>query len=363
MPNSNFDLKYRPAKFSDVVGNVGVVKLLLTRSSSGTLAGRSMMFGGPKGCGKTSLARIVARAIACTNLSSGEPCGTCEGCISVQHGSSSSYDEYDAATQGTVDKIRELVDDLEYGTLDGKPRVVILDEAQRLTKGSQDALLRSMEDRRIIVILCTTEPHSIKTAIRSRVEEYPVQPPPMEGLMTLLESVCVKEGVSYDRDSLEAVVRACGQCPRTCLTSLETLALLGGVRTATVSELFRHDSFKQVVQVLENLDKDLLTTFNLVDDLLLREGPTWTRDTLVSAIMDSIRVHLGCRTTFPVSTSLFPIRGMGWSQLAASLAALYFPSSADVISCLVSSRPSSQWVPTGPSERAAPTPTDRKSVV
>ena len=187
------------------------------------------MFGGSKGCGKTTMARIVARAIVCDNLNDGEPCDSCESCNSFTDESSVSFDEYDAATQGTVDRVRSLLSDLDFGSFDGKPRVVILDEAHRLSKGAQDALLKAMEDRRLVVILCTTEPRKIVDAIRSRVEEYPISPPSEDAVVALLRKVCKAEKILVDVDALLIVAKSLKNCPRECICALDTLRTLGSV--------------------------------------------------------------------------------------------------------------------------------------
>jgi DNA polymerase III subunit gamma/tau len=363
-----FDLEYRPKRFSDVLGNAGVVKLLLKRSSTGTLAGRSMMFGGPKGSGKTSLARIVARAVVCDSLADGEPCNKCAGCLSIADGSADSVDEFDAATQGTVDRMRSIVEDLEYGTVSGKPRVIVLDEAHRLSKQSQDALLKSMEDRRIVVILCTTEPHSIKTAIRSRVEEYPVAYPPEQELLARLGFVCSQHKIDCELDALEMIVSLNARCPRTSLTTLQSAALVGPVTVATVREITRFSSMESVVRALTVLHSDPRAASVEFDGLFDQEGPTWVRDQVVLAISSAMRAAFGAKPTHPVPPSFWPARGDGWLATAHSLSLLERPNQADIEAVLYSgviSVPASGAgsVPVRPQEPAPPLPPPVKAPV
>lgn len=337
MTLSALDLKYRPVRFSEVVGNSSVVKLLSARSRSGTLAGRSMMFGGPKGCGKTTLARVVARAIACNDLRGEEPCGECTACIEVTSNSSTSTDEFDAATQGTVDRIRSILDDLEYGTFDGKPRVIILDEAQRLSKSSQDALLKAIEDRRFVIILCTTEPHKIGEAIRSRVEEYSVVPPPSEEIVARMEAICNSEGIEFHRPALLTVAAALGNCPRTCISALSTLSTLGPISEDSARNFFRFGNMEALGEVLTLIDSNSTAALELLDQIMGLEGPSWTRDTIVHAIASAMRESVGAKATFPVKTRFFPVRGRAWADLARDLSRIDKPTAPDIEACLLSS--------------------------
>jgi len=325
-----FDLEYRPRRFSDVLGNAGVVKLLRIRSSTGALVGRSMMFGGPKGCGKTSLARVVARAIFCDKLADGEPCGECFGCKSVDDGAADSFDEFDAATQGTVERMRSIIEDLEYGTVSGKSRLIILDEAHRLSKQSQDALLKAMEDRRIVVILCTTEPHNIKTAIRSRVEEYPVSYPPEQELLARLGHVCAQHKIEMELSALELIVSLNARCPRTSLTTLQSASLLGPVTVDSVKQITRFASMEGVVQALCLLQSDPVRATESFDYAFDQEGPAWVRDQVVLAISSAMRVSYGAKPTHPVPPTFWASRGGAWLETANALSLLERPNQADV---------------------------------
>lgn len=337
MSSTALDIKFRPKKFGDILGNKGIVKLLLKRSIDGTLAGRSMMFGGPKGLGKTTMARIVAKAIVCPNLESGEPCCECNSCHSVEEGSSDSFDEFDAATQGTVDRIRSIVQDLDLGTMDGNPRVVVFDEAQRLSKAAQDALLKPMEDRRVVVILCTTEPHSVKTAIRDRVEEYPVSPPTVEEITARLQHICGIESIKYDREALDLIVMLNHSNPRTSITSLETIHMLGSITKDSVKDVFRFDSMEDIVKVLSLIDSSPIEAFSILDNLSARESPTWIRDNIVAAISSALRVSVGAKSIYPVPTMFFQTRGRAWAELASALSRTDRPDFAAVEAILMES--------------------------
>lgn len=332
-----FDLKYRPRLFRDVLGNTGVIKLLLNRSKNDDLQGRSMMFGGVKGCGKTTISRIVAKAIGCTQTIEGEPCLVCDGCKAVESDSSYSYDEFDAATQGTVDKIREILNDVEYGTIDGKPRVVVLDEAHRLTKQAQDALLRPMEDRRIVIILCTTEPHNIRSAIRDRVEEYPISHPNPDDVLKRIKEICECEDIKYENDALKLLISINSSNPRTSFTGLQSSAMLGDITYEAIRSIYRFDSKEKVIRVLELLDCNLKGAFQELEELFQNEGSMWVRDEIVSSISSSIRAANGAKTANTKARAFYSIRGIRWADLAKDLALLDRPDAADVECVLLSS--------------------------
>ncbi len=333
------DLKYRPRRFSEVLGNDGARKALLARSRAGTLAGTSYMFGGPKGCGKTSLARIVARAVSCPSLDNGEPCNECSFCVSVSNDSSLSVEEFDAASHGTVDRMRSLVDSLDFESLDGMRRVVILDEAQRLGPASQDSLLKAMEERRMSVILCTTEPGKIKPALRDRVEEYAVRPPHESMVLSWLESICSAENIGTEPGALAEIVRSCSAHPRSSVNTLDSLASAGPVDLAAVSRVFHGGSFAAVSAMLGLLDRDRVSALALMDDLIGAESPAWVRDAVVLAILAGMRRASGVPSTYRGPLDFYDSRGSGWVQAASVLSSMERPTAVGVEFALLSTSP------------------------
>ena len=330
------DLKYRPRKFADILGNQPVVQLLHQLSRVSKLGERSLMFGGPKGCGKTSLARIVACAIVCNEVTDGEPCGVCEACLGVKLENADSFEEFDAATQGSVEHMRTIVSELDYGNLSGKPSIFILDEAQRLTKQAQDAILKSVEDRRMLVILSTTEPHKIQGPLRSRLTEFPIAAPTSDVLSAHLRRVCDAEKITASDDVLRLIVQAQENCPRTSLTSLETLSSVGEITLDDVKTYFRFGAVERLVQALEVLPSDPRAGLGTISELLESEGPSWVCEKAILVVTSAIRASVGAKPTIQVPGGT---RGPAWLAIAKALGVLDKPTAADVEAILLDAVP------------------------
>lgn len=333
----SFDLKYRPRLFSEVVGNAGVVKLLRRRSIAKTLPNQSMLFGGLKGCGKTSLARIVVRAIYCDDLKDGEPCNTCPSCLSVIHENSPSFDEFDAATQGTAEKIRLIVKELNYLTLNGKPRVCIIDEAHRLSKAAQDAFLKPIEERRIVIIFCTTDPDSVQEAIRSRMEEYPIRSPSETELLSWLERICEAESIKHEAQALKTIISVSEFCPRICVNNLESLTQFGEISEELVSDHFHLQSYRLVSQIISDIPNNSERAIKYFCKLKDLESASWIRDKLLACAMGKIRLSYGVRFNFPVSvSSQEDVNREILSEFSIRLSSIYNPNIYDIESVLFS---------------------------
>ena len=335
----HLDLKYRPKKFSDILGNKATVQLLLQLSRSGKLGERSLMFGGPKGCGKTSLARIVACAVVCIDLQDGEPCGICDSCLGVRQESIESFEEFDAATQGSVDHMRSIVSELEYGNLNGKPSIFILDEAQRLTKQAQDALLKSVEDRRMLVILSTTEPHKIQGPLRSRLTEFPISAPSTKELEVRLRQVTDAEKIKASDDVLRLIIQAQDNCPRTSIIALDTLSATGEITLDDVKVYFRFGATEKLIHALGLLTANPNEAITSVSELLDTEGPSWVRDTIILVITSAVRQSVGAKSTILVPPTLYQTRGPIWLSVAKSLGILDKPNAADIEAIILEAIP------------------------
>ena len=218
--------KYRPSVFADVIGQEHVTVPLSNALSSGRTH-HAYLFSGPRGCGKTSSARIMARSLNCEKGPTPTPCGECQSCKDLVANGPGSIDviELDAATHGLVDDARDLRDKAFFAPVNSKYKIYIIDEAHQLGPGAANALLKVVEEPppHVIFIFATTEPEKLISTIRSRTHHYPFRLVPPRILTSHLEKICAAEGVEIAKGVLPLVVRASGGSVRDALSVLGQL--------------------------------------------------------------------------------------------------------------------------------------------
>jgi DNA polymerase-3 subunit gamma/tau len=258
--------KYRPSVFADVIGQEHVTVPLSNALSSGKTH-HAYLFSGPRGCGKTSSARIMARSLNCEKGPTPTPCGVCQSCKDLVANGPGSIDviELDAATHGLVDDARDLRDKAFFAPVNSKYKIYIIDEAHQLGPGAANALLKVVEEPppHVIFIFATTEPEKLISTIRSRTHHYPFRLVPPGILTTHLEQICKSEGVEVAKGVLPLVVRASGGSVR------DALSVLGQLLAGAGKEGVSYDI---AVQLLGFTDGALLD--DAIDALAARDAAT-----------------------------------------------------------------------------------------
>ena len=256
--------KYRPSTFSEVIGQEHVAEPLSNALESGKIH-HAYLFSGPRGCGKTSSARIMARSLNCKNGPTPNPCGQCQSCKDLVANGPGSIDviELDAATHGLVDDARDLRDKAFFAPVSSRYKIYIIDEAHQLGPGAANALLKVVEEPppHVLFIFATTEPEKLISTIRSRTHHYPFRLIPPGILATHLEKVCKSEGIEVAKGVIPLVVRASGGSVRDALSVLGQLLAGAGSQGVT---------YEIAIQLLGYTDSALLD--EAIDAIAARDG-------------------------------------------------------------------------------------------
>ena len=231
--------KYRPQTFSDLIGQIPAVSVLTSAIIKGR-AGHAYLFSGSRGCGKTSAARIFAKAVNCSDRQGSEPCGKCRNCVEITAGESLDVIEIDGASNNGVDNIRGLKENIALAPFNSPRKIYIIDEVHMLSQGAFNALLKTLEEppEHVIFIMATTEPHKVPVTIRSRCQHIPFRSISPDDIFARLEYVCVSEGITYEPEALREISRQSDGALRDALSLLEQVSASGNVTLETVEATF-----------------------------------------------------------------------------------------------------------------------------
>ena len=267
--------KYRPSTFAEVIGQEHVTVPLSNALAAGNIH-HAYLFSGPRGCGKTSSARIMARSLNCVDGPTPNPCGTCQSCTDLVANGPGSIDvmELDAATHGLVDDARDLRDKAFFAPVQARYKIYIIDEAHQLGPGAANALLKVVEEPppHVIFIFATTEPDKLISTIRSRTHHYPFRLVPPGILSTHLEKICDLEGVKVAKGVIPLVVRSSGGSVRDALSVLGQLLAGAGPDGVTYDIAVQLLGFTDGALLDEAIDalaaRDSTTIFNTIDRVI-----------------------------------------------------------------------------------------------
>lgn len=263
--------KFRPREFDEVKGQDHISQTLQNQIKADRI-GHAYLFCGTRGTGKTSVAKIFAKAVNCRNPVNGSPCGECEMCKAISAGTSMNVIEIDAASNNGVDNIREIREEVAYRPTEGKYKVYIIDEVHMLSIGAFNALLKTLEEppEYVIFILATTEVHKIPITILSRCQRYDFKRITIDTIASRLSELMNKEGIEVEERAIRYVAKAADGSMRDALSLLDqciafypgqkltydyVLEVLGAVDTEVFSKLLRKIISRDVVQVLGTLDE------------------------------------------------------------------------------------------------------------
>lgn len=248
-PHISLYRKYRPSTFEEVVGQDHVTRTLTGAIATGQVS-HAYLFAGSRGTGKTSTAKLLAKAMNCTAGPTASPCGECESCRAIGAGSSMDVIEMDAASNRGIDDIRDIRDKVAFATVEGKYRIYILDEAHMLTKEASNSFLKILEEppAHVIFVLCTTEAHKVLATIRSRCQCFEFRRPDAGMILQVLKKVADAEEIEIDDTSLAAIARGSGGAFRDAIGALDQLSTYSGKKI----------SLNDVLAMLGTVESELL---------------------------------------------------------------------------------------------------------
>jgi len=271
MPSQSLYRKWRARTFAELIGQEHITETLTNALRAGRIS-HAYLFCGPRGTGKTSTARLLAKAVNCLQRNGAEPCDRCEMCLAIQEGRAIDLIEIDAASNRGIDEIRDLRDKVSFSPVQARYRFYILDEAHMLTTEAFNALLKTLEEppAHVIFVLVTTEPHKIPATIVSRCQRFDFRRIALKDLLAKLQRICQAEGLTVEPAALELIARSATGSLRDAESLLDQLAAYGSehITVAYVQRLLGIIPFQSVSDLVERLlQRDTTGGLRLINEV------------------------------------------------------------------------------------------------
>ncbi len=269
--------KHRPTTFDTYIGNEISKKIVMNMLSKKNIP-HSMLFEGNSGCGKTTLARIVGKALLCKKpKEDGQACEECSNCKSInqkfilQGGRVPGIpiEELDVNSTGKKDDVLEIIQEMRRKPLNNSRKVYIFDEVQVMSTKAQSSLLKVMEEPSewVYIILCTTDPENLLTALKSRLTAIKIRKPTTKDIVNNLERVCQEENLKYDYKALDLVAKYSKRVPRDSIKNLEKISNSGDISYANVSKILQVEKAEVYIEYFKNLNKEVFDALNFLNNI------------------------------------------------------------------------------------------------
>lgn len=299
----SYDIKHRPTCYDEVLGQEDTIAVLRSIVAKGRGFQQSYLLCGPHGMGKTTLGRILARALLCSSpTEQGDPCDKCPSCRSLlEKGTSVDFIEVDAATNSGKAEINRIKEEIQYSSFSGRRPIYLFDEAHQLTPGALDALLLPMEepiadteDKELVCIFCTTEPEKMRDTVLSRcAPAFVIRPVVPDQLAEYLASICSDESIEFDVDMLRLIAEVSECHVRDALKSVEGVSMLGPINRENVVRYLHLDINSSYLDIIENIGQDLSVSLETARQVLERVSPVTCYKKLSEVSMLAFQSTLG----------------------------------------------------------------------